>query len=279
MSWSNFGLDSLGDYTNLDEEHIKKWGRELDKNVWQPVAGWFGKDKGSSKPKTPLVDENGNSIDATVAGMLKLLLSSQINADKAVSTLATKGATSLDLAAVLKPLQEQADQLDGTTNPLASLSSALAKSAIGNTAAAGMSAVSAARLSGDGRFGSGGAAAVLASRAATDAAVGQSSAIAQALVQGKLGEANFQQSKQAQQIEVSKTIAQLLQTQADLKENRARLAIAQQNNNQNVYANFAQIFGGRDQAKINQTTAKDVAWISAAGQALANNSNSASSGF
>lgn len=210
----------------------------------------------------------GDTLGYDVGDLLKRLLASQQTTAGMVQNLPFTGATSADLAAVLKPLQEQMAALDGG-NPLAGLTSEVVKSSLGSTAGASMAAVNAARLSGDGRFGSGGAAAILAGRAATDAAVGGSAAIANALVQGRVSEANYQQGIQQQKSGLATTLAQVLQGQADFKEGRARFGIEQQNINQNAFTQFGQIAGGIKQAKTGAKAQKDSAWIGGISQILA----------
>ena len=156
----------------------------------------------------------------------------------------SSGATEQQLSAVLDPLREQLGQIDASGNKLAGLTDRLISSSLGSTAGASMAAVNAARLSGDGRYGSGGMAAILASRGAADAAVGQSSALSQAIVQGQLGEANYQQSLLSQRGGIAAALSQVLQQQAGLREDRGKLGVAMETEHANILGGAMQVYGG-----------------------------------
>jgi len=161
-----------------------------------------------------------------------------------VAGLSQTGATQSDLDRVLTPLYAQQGRLGQAQGLLSGLSGDLQRSALGSTSGAGIAAANAARLSGSGRFGGGGNAALLASRGAAQAAGGQSAALSQALVQGRVADAQFQSGILQQRGGVSNAIASLLQTQAGLKEERGRLGISAEQFMANQQLGLAGIFGG-----------------------------------
>jgi len=154
------------------------------------------------------------------------------------------GATSQMLANVLNPLNETAGMVDAEMNSLSGLTGQLISSSLGSTAGAGMAAANAARLSGDGRYGGGGMAAILAGRGATDAAVGQSSALSQAIVQGRLGEAQHRSGLLAQRGGIASTISQILQQQAGLMEDRGKLGVAMETEQAQILGGALGVYGG-----------------------------------
>lgn len=169
----------------------------------------------------------------------------------------TAGATEAQLSAALAPLQEQLGRVDASGNLLAGLTNRLVSSSLGSTAGASMAAVNAARLSGDGRYGSGGMAATLAARGAADAAVGQSAALSQAIVQGQLGEANYQQQMLQQRGGIAAALSQLLQSQAGLREERGRLGVAMENEHANILGSAMQVYGGITEQRQNDSWKDD----------------------
>lgn len=161
----------------------------------------------------------------------------------------TSGALQSDLAAAVNPLQDQLARTDGIGNLLAGLTGKLVSSSLGSTAGAGIAAANAARLSGGGRFGGGGNAAMMAARGAVDASVGQSAALSQALVQGQLGEANFQSGILQQRGGIAAALSQLLQSQAGLKEDRGKLGVAMETEHANILSNALGVYGGIREAR------------------------------
>ena len=190
---------------------------------------------------------------------LSRLIRDRLNASRARYNQIGKqtGATEDQLLAALDPLKTQLGMLDDSSNLLAGLTNKLVSSSLGSTAGASMAAVNAARLSGDGRYGSGGMAAILAARGATDAAVGQSAALSQALVQGQLGEANFQQQYLAQRGGIATALSQLLQSQAGLREDRAKLGVAMETEHGNILSNSMQVYGGIAEKKEDKSWKDD----------------------
>lgn len=169
---------------------------------------------------------------------------------------ATAGATEAMLAGAADPLRDQLDRVDSSGNLLAGLTGRLTSSALGSTAGASMAAVNAARMSGDGRFGGGGNAAAVAVRGATQAAVGQSAALSQAIVQGQLGEANYQQQVLQQRGGVAAALSQLLQSQAGLREQRGQLGVAMESEHANILGSAMQVYGNLTGIR-NQKSKKD----------------------
>lgn len=161
----------------------------------------------------------------------------------------TAGATEQQLAAALDPLRGQLDQLDSQKNALRGLTGELIGSSIAGNTNASLAAVNAARLSGGGRYGSGGAAAVMASRGAVDAAVGSSSAISQALVQGRLGEAQYQAGILQTRGGIAAALSQLLQEQAGLREERGKLGVAMESESAQILASGLNAYAGIREAR------------------------------
>lgn len=191
---------------------------------------------------TALDPEQDESSEGTVYRQIR----DQLNATRArFNRLGTlSGATSADLSAALDPLKQQLGRTDEMQNLLSGLTGKLATSAVASTADAGAAAASAARLSGGGRFGGGGLAARTAARGAVDAATGKSAALSQALVQGQLGEANFQANLLQQRGGIAAALSQLLQQQAGLKEERGKLGVAMETELANVLGGALSVFGG-----------------------------------
>jgi len=154
------------------------------------------------------------------------------------------GATADDLAAALSPLQGQMGRLDQSFGALRGLTGSLVSSSLGSTAGASMAAVNAARMSGAGRYGGGGNAAMMVSRGATEAAVGQSAALSQALVQGQLGEAQYQSGILQQRGATAAALSQLLQSQAGLKEERGKLGVSMETELANILGGALNVYGG-----------------------------------
>lgn len=169
----------------------------------------------------------------------------------------TTGATEEMLAGALDPLRDQLSQVDANKNLLSGLTNRLIGSSLGSTAGASIAAVNAARLSGDGRYGSGGMAATLAARGASDAAVGQSAALSQALVQGQLGEANYQSQILQQRGGIAAALSQLLQQQVGLREDRAKLGVAMETEHANVLGSAMQVYGGITEQRQNDSWKDD----------------------
>lgn len=195
-----------------------------------------------SQDYTPQVIDPGASTEDTIFR----LISDRLSGARARYNQLGKstGATQQDLLAALQPLQGQLGEIDSQRNLLSGLTQRLTSSAVGSTAGASIAAVNAARLSGDGRYGAGGNAAVAASRGAVDAAVGQSAALSQAIVQGQLGEANFQSGLLQQRGGVTAALSQLLQQQAGLKEDRGKLGVASDTEAAQILSAGLQVYGG-----------------------------------
>jgi len=153
------------------------------------------------------------------------------------------GATQQDLQAAVNPLAQQLAIADGQQNALSGLTQQLTSSAIGSTAGASMAAIQAARMSGDGRYGSGGMAAMAASRGAVDAAVGQSAALSNALIQGRMAEANYQQNWLQNRGGIAAALSTLLQQQAGLKEQRGQLGVAMEQQFADTLAQSQSVYG------------------------------------
>ena len=166
------------------------------------------------------------------------------------------GATEADLAMAINPLQGQMGRLDEAFGALRGLTGSLVSSSLGSTAGASMAAVNAARMSGGGRYGSGGNAAMMAARGATDAAVGQSAALGQALVQGQLGEAQYQSGILQQRGATAAALSQLLQNQAGLKEERGRMGVSMETELANILGGALNVYGGMRE----QQTASKKSW-------------------
>ena len=173
----------------------------------------------------------------------------------------TTGATEQQLTQAQQPLRGQLGRLDSASGKLSGLTGELTSSALGSTAGGAVSAANAARLSGDGRFGGGGNAARVAARGATDAAVGQSAALSQALVQGRLGEANYESGLLQQRGGVSAALSQLLQGQAGLREERGRLGVANENEAGRILAGVFDVYGGIRQARIGKASSRETSYI------------------
>tara|TARA_R110000782_G_scaffold211669_3_gene299836 strand:- start:11131 stop:12015 length:885 start_codon:yes stop_codon:yes gene_type:complete len=175
------------------------------------------------------------------------------------------GATEQAMRDAQNPLRDQRDLIDGQMGALDGLTDDLTSSSLGTTAGAGVAAVNAARLSGGGRSGGGGNAARVAARGATDAAVGQSAALSQALVQGKLGEANYKSGLLQQRGGINAALSQLLQSQAGLREDRARLGVANENEAAQTLVGALDVFGDVESAQLGFGDDVEIAWISALG--------------
>lgn len=175
------------------------------------------------------------------------------------------GATERAMRDAQNPLRDQRDLIDGQMGALDGLTDDLTSSSLGTTAGAGVAAVNAARLSGGGRSGGGGNAARVAARGATDAAVGQSAALSQALVQGKLGEANYKSGLLQQRGGINAALSQLLQSQAGLREDRARLGVANENEAAQTLVGALDVFGDIESAQLGFGDDVEIAWISALG--------------
>tara|TARA_R110000751_G_scaffold300963_1_gene413033 strand:+ start:13390 stop:14247 length:858 start_codon:yes stop_codon:yes gene_type:complete len=175
------------------------------------------------------------------------------------------GATERQMREAQNPLRDQRDRIDGQMGALDGLTEELTGSSLGNTAGAGVAAVNAARLSGGGRSGGGGNAARVAARGATDAAVGQSAALSQALVQGRLGEANYKSGLLQQRGGINAALSQLLQSQAGLREDRARLGVANENEAAQTLVGALDVFGDIESAQLGFGDDVEIAWISALG--------------
>lgn len=160
------------------------------------------------------------------------------------------GATENDLLRALAPLQEQTGRLDQAFGALRGLTGSLVSSSLGSTAGASMAAVNAARMSGSGRYGGGGNAAMMAMRGATEAAVGQSAALSQALVQGQLGEAQYQSGILQQRGATAAALSQLLQSQAGLKEERGRMGVSMETELANILGGALNVYGGVRETQV-----------------------------
>jgi len=169
------------------------------------------------------------------------------------------GATNADLAAMQAPLAEQMGRLNNAQGLLNGLTGDLSRSAIGSTSGASIAAVNAARMVGGNTYA--GNPAALAARGATDAAVGQSSALANALVQARLGQANYQSGIMQQQGAVAAAQAQALQGIAGMKEQRATNQLNVALSNQQMAAGMYGPAGGTEQARVGAKAQKDTAWL------------------
>lgn len=198
----------------------------------------------------PIIPGNEESSENAVFRMLR----DQISASRARFNEIgkTTGATEELLMGALKPLEGQLGAIDQLRGQGLGIEEDLISSSLGSTAGAGVAAANAARLSGSGRLGGGGNAARMAARGATDAAVGQSGALSRAIVQGKLGEANYQSGLLQQRGGVSAALSQLLQGQAGLREDRARLGVANENQAGQLMLGALDVFGGISNARTSQ---------------------------
>lgn len=205
------------------------------------------------------------SLEAPPSGELRedsilRLIMDQLGAAKSrYGQLGTQtGATEADLLKALGPLQGQMGKLDEAFGALRGLTGNLVSSSLGSTAGASMAAVNAARMSGSGRYGGGGNAAMMAMRGATEAAVGQSAALSQALVQGQLGEAQYQSGILQQRGATAAALSQLLQSQAGLKEERGKFGISMETELAKILGGALDVYGGlRETQTANQENWKD----------------------
>lgn len=168
------------------------------------------------------------------------------------------GATIADFANALNPLQQQLGMYDSMSGKLNGLTDQLISASVASNAGAGVAAANAARLSGSGRYGGGGNAAIAAGRGAVDAAAATSAALSQALVQGRLGEANYQTGLMQQRSGVAAALSQLLQEQAGIKEARGTLGVAMENEQAQILGGVLQVYGGVGQVKAGKTWKDEV---------------------
>lgn len=183
--------------------------------------------------------------------------------------LSQTGPGQAELNKVLNPLYAQRDTLGAEANRYSGLSELLrgltTGSALGSTANAQISAVNAARMSGNGRFGSGGYAAATARRGAVDAAVMQSAALADALLQGTLQgtsvDAGYRGNMLAQQGQIQQQIAGVEQGFMGLQEERTRMPIGYRAELANVLLGVAGINQGIATQKMANSASQQTAFM------------------
>jgi hypothetical protein len=207
------------------------------------------------------------NIDRDLAGAQQSLLDAIMSS----RNLSQTGATDADFARVTDPLYGQIGRLDRAQGLLSGLPGELQSSAMASTASAGIAASNAARLSGGGRFGSGGNAAILASRGASNAAASQSAALSQALVQGRMADANYQAGILNQRSGVLGALSGYLQSQVGLKEERARIPMDLQTEMANLLLGSAGVHAGIATTRMAGRSQENAATIGGLFQVAASN--------
>ena len=159
------------------------------------------------------------------------------------------GSSPGDMENLIKPLLEQMGRLDAAGGMLEGLPGELARSAIGSTAGGSMAAVNAARMAGGGNV-LGGNPAAIAARGAADSAVGQSSALANAIVQARLGQANFKSGLLGQQSGISSAMSQAYASLLGVKEDRIKTLLQMYQGGAQSLAGAGGTAAGTEQSEI-----------------------------
>ena len=216
------------------------------------MGAWY--EFGGSSGASAATSDMHRSQESGTAALLRALERSK--------DLSQYGAGEQDFAAIFAPLQDQLSRLDSASGMLSGIGGDLRAQALAQSGGSAMAAANAARLSGSGRYGRGGNAALMAARGASQAASGQSAALANALVQGRLANANFESNLLQQRAGVTGAISGYQQGIAGLKEERARIPMDLEVELANLYAAFAGQAAGISQTRIAGRSQENAAFIS-----------------